>query len=531
MVADASIYGQIKPAQPLEGPLDQYGKVLNLKALMGQSKLHDLQTQQLEQNMGEEQATRDVFKNAAPGATLESLLPDVMRASPKAGISMTGQITKQKQEAATTAHTEAQTKDITAGHVAGAWAAMAKGGGSDEAVKQVHDTMAPLVGEEKATSVTNQLLAMPPEMRLPWMTAQAGQHKTGQEALKIFFPPAHMQDSGGQITPVSTSTLPGGPAAGSPVPGGQPLVKTETPEGKAAREQAVVENQKNRDTRLLTAGIDATGKPLNAGKPGETIDLGKVSPADMQAGYRYFTDGTLPPNMGRGNQGAAQATRIRDIAAQLSTNLGVAPEEVRANQVAFKGSGAALSQLARREAQIGSNVRNFDFNADQVLQLSDKVDRTGTPVVNAWLQAGRRAVSGNPELSAFDVAVKTTVNEFAQIVGGTTAGASTEGEKQKAEKLLNAAQTPEQIKAVINQMRLESQNRMKSFADQKAQTLATMRAGGPKKDETAGSPANAKPSPAASGAIVATVKNDADFEKLKPGTRFIAPDGTTRTKQ
>lgn len=215
------------------------------------------------------------------------------------------------------------------------------------------------------------------------------------------------------------------------------------------------------------------------------MDLAKMPAADLEAGYRYFSDGTLPPNLGRGAQGAAQSTRIRNIAAQISSNLGVSPEEARANQLAFKGSGGALLQLAKREAQIGSNVKNFDFNADQVLQLSDKVDRTGVPVANAWLQAGRRAVAGNPDLSAFDVAVKTTVNEFAQIVGGTTSGASTEGEKKKAEALLNAAQTPDQVKNVINQMRIESQNRMKSFATQKAQTLASMRAGG-KADTPAG---------------------------------------------
>lgn len=100
MAADASIYGQIKPAQPLEGPLDQFGKVLNLKALMGQGRLQELQTQNLEQNMGEEQAVRDVFKNAPPGGSLESLVPNVLRASPKAGIDLQGKVIKNKQESA-----------------------------------------------------------------------------------------------------------------------------------------------------------------------------------------------------------------------------------------------------------------------------------------------------------------------------------------------------------------------------------------------------------------------------------------------
>lgn len=245
-------------------------------------------------------------------------------------------------------------------------------------------------------------------------------------------------------------------------------------EATAAYRQGVLEIQ--RQNTAIKQQLADMGKPQTNSGP---IDLSKVSPADLEAGYRYFSDGTLPPNMGRGMQGSAQATNIRNIAAQISQNLGVAPEDVRANQLAFKGSGTAVTQLLRREAQIGANVKNFDFNADQVLQLSNKVDRTGTPIINGWLNAGRRAVSGDPQISAFDVAVKTTVNEFAQIVGGTTAGATTEGEKQKAEKLLSAAQTPQQIVSVINQMRIESQNRMKSFADQKKQVLSGMRAGAP----------------------------------------------------
>ena len=177
--------------------------------------------------------------------------------------------------------------------------------------------------------------------------------------------------------------------------------------------------------------------------------------------------------MGRGTQGAAEALRIRTIAASLDAQGGGSPEDARIRQLALKGDVTAINQIRKREVAVGANVKNFDFNADQALQLSAKVDRTGVPIANAWINAGRRSVTGNPELSAFDVAVKTTVNEFAQIVSGTTAGATTEGEKKKAEALLNSAQTPQQLSAVINQMKIESQNRMRSFAEQRAESMPT----------------------------------------------------------
>lgn len=433
MPLDSSIYSNIQPVK-IEGPLDQYSKLAQLKSLQSRTRLEDLQGQTAEQSIADAAAQRQAAIESGgdlsklPGSYARAGLGTQAIAAEQARI-------KAVQEQTVTAHTQAQTQEITAKHIAGAWSALAKYNGSDEGVKATHDLMAPVVGEAAAQQVTAKLLAMPPANRLAYSVAQAATNPVGQEALKLYFPETSTQTMG-TAPDYQISTTKARPGLALQQPG--------------------------------TQRAPATPQP---------IDLAKVSPADLEAGYRYFSDGTLPPNMGRGNQGAAQATHLRDIAAEISKSLGVSPDEVRANQLAFKGSGSALMGLMKREAGVGANVRNFDFNSDQALQLSDKVDRTGTPIVNAWINAGRRKVSGNPEISAFDVAIKTTVNEFAQIVSGTTAGATTEGEKKKAEDLLNAQQTPAQIKSVINQMRVESQNRMKSFADQKSEVLRNMRGG------------------------------------------------------
>lgn len=263
MVADASIYGLIK--QP-EGPLDQYGKVLNLKALMGQGRLQELQTQAAERTAAQDSALDQVFANAPAGATLESLVPDAIRANPRAGIDLQGKMLTQKETQGKIAHTAAQTGDITAGHLAGAWAALAKGGGSDESVKNAEGMMAPLFGQEKAAEVSQKLLSMPAETRLAYAVAQAGQHKTGQEALKLFFPNAAIRDTGGEVQPVSTSTLPGGPVAGTPIPGSTPIAKTATPGEKLtdARQRelnGILEDQ-SVDTSALAKEIAGHRQPM-----------------------------------------------------------------------------------------------------------------------------------------------------------------------------------------------------------------------------------------------------------------------------
>lgn len=245
----------------------------------------------------------------------------------------------------------------------------------------------------------------------------------------------------------------------------------------------VANNQTSRSNNAATIAKDLTVAGLNpdgsvkalATDGSGKIDLSKVAPEDLAAAYRYKTDGTLPPNMGRGQQGAVESRKLRAIASALDDQSGESPEDARIRQLALKGDVSAINKMRQREVAVGANVKNFDFNADQVMQLSGQVDRTGVPIVNAWMNAGRRAVTGNPQLAAFDTALKTTVNEFAQIVSGTTSGATTEGEKKKAEALLNAQQTAEGVAAVINQMRVESKNRMSSFAAQRQQSMPTNR--------------------------------------------------------
>lgn len=513
MPADASIYGQLRPATPLEGPLDQYGKVLNLKALMGQSKLHDLQTQQLEQNIAEDQGVKDVFNKAEPGATLESLLPDVMRASPKTGIAYQGKVLENKTKEATLKHTEAQTNDITAGHVAGAWAAMAKGGGSDDAVKQVHDTMAPLVGEEKATAVTQKLLSMPPEMRLPWMTAQAGQHKTGQEALKLFFPQAHMQDTGSQVVPVSTSTLPGGPAAGTPLPGGVPLQKTQTPDSVVSTETA----RRGQDM------VDARTRELNGIMEGQTASA--PSAALVDAIGKGEIDFKPPPTNAR------NPVMLQRYGQTLEAVKEKYPNWSAEMHPTIKKTVAAFA--AGKEGQTVKALNTATDHLETLRELSAALQNGNVQLFNK-IANQYAANTGNPAPSNLSVAAQVIGGEIVKGIVGAGGGT---GERERAEAAFSNVKSPADLNGALNTVTKLMGGQFKGMQKQyEAGTYGRkdfaekyLTPAAQKALEAAQAPHT---SPAAApGAIVATVKNDADFEKLKPGTRFTAPDGTTRTKQ
>lgn len=218
----------------------------------------------------------------------------------------------------------------------------------------------------------------------------------------------------------------------------------------------------------LRAGINQDGTGSDTG--------GLLSPESViNAAARYNMDGTLPPNLGRGTQGPRQTAQILNEAARQAAARGDTPEAQRIAQLANKANATALNKLETQQTMVGAFEKNFTKNAAIAEELSNKVDRTGVPIVNKWVNVGKRAVTGDPDLAAFDASVKATVNEYAKIVGGGTGGSATaQGEIAKIEGLLSAAQTKEGVLSVLNLMRRETANRMTSFDDQKAELKGSM---------------------------------------------------------
>ena len=264
----------------------------------------------------------------------------------------------------------------------------------------------------------------------------------------------------------------------------------ETARSAASNATSVANNTASNRTHLQTTGMTQAGENARAAagrnntlmiaglNPDGSMkeDGGLLNAASVaNAAARYNMDGTLPPNLGRGSQGPRQTAMILNEAAGQAASRGDTPEAQRVAQLANKASAVALNKLSGQEAVVGAAEKNFTANADMVSGLAKKVDNTGVPILNKWINAGKRSVAGNPDISALDTNIKATVNEYAKIVGGGTGGGATaQGEVTKIEGLLSAAQSPQQIEAVLNVMRQETANRMKSFKDQKAELTGSM---------------------------------------------------------
>lgn len=210
----------------------------------------------------------------------------------------------------------------------------------------------------------------------------------------------------------------------------------------------------------------------------KTDDLGNnMTPDAMDAAAaRYNLDGSLPPNIGRGNQGAALTAKILSKAAEQAKAAGDEPEAGRIKQLANKASAQALGQLSKQEAMVGAFEKNAIRNADIALDMSKKVDRTGVPIFNKWLMAGRKNIAGDAEVSKFHAATTTFVNEYAKIMSGSMGNTVvSDSLRKETETLLSTKDTQEQFDATVGLLKQEMANRMKGFKDQKAELTGNMK--------------------------------------------------------
>lgn len=201
MPADASIYGMLQQPKPMAGPMDQFGQVLQMKHLMGQGQLQDLQRGELERGIDEERRIRDLFArgNVKP--------EDVMAISPKRGLEFQKSHLEGQKSEAELAKTRAEVfaKNMS---IVRDLAAQAS---DDNGMRAVKEVTLRLFGPEQAARIPDRF---DPE-------TQKRLVMTADQLVERLSPKLNMTDTGGAVQPTN-------PYTGAPQ--GTPLPKTAAPQ-------------------------------------------------------------------------------------------------------------------------------------------------------------------------------------------------------------------------------------------------------------------------------------------------------------
>jgi hypothetical protein len=128
----------------------------------------------------------------------------------------------------------------------------------------------------------------------------------------------------------------------------------------------------------------------------------------------------------------------------------------------------AMNTLARSKTAISNFEATARKEADLAASLAPAGVGSGEPIINRWIQGGRRAIAGNTDVVRFDAALISFKNEYARIMSSPTAtgGQTTDAARSEADTLINGAMTYDQITGVIETMKIGMNNRITSINEE-----------------------------------------------------------------
>lgn len=221
-------------------------------------------------------------------------------------------------------------------------------------------------------------------------------------------------DTGGQIVQAQTN-----PVSGAVTTGGV-INKTQSPDNVANNARSAANNANTIAAENTRAGIGANGQPTaDVESMAQGIASGKIAPL---SGYSLARPA-----------GQAIMARVMDI------NPTYDAADWGARQAAVKGFSTGKEGTALRSFNVASD------HLDTLGQMADALNNGSTPLLNkignAWNQQ-----TGNPAPTDFN-AVKEIVGK--EVVKAIVAGGGGVGEREEMSRLMDAANSPAQLKGVI----------------------------------------------------------------------------------
>src|SRR5208337_1412824 len=208
----------------------------------------------------------------------------------------------------------------------------------------------------------------------------------------------------------------------------------------------------------------AMAKEKDAGAaPGQLPAGFKQEDIDYYARRVLSGDSTWKTGLSRTKSGTEIIRAVDARVPELSRESGHTPE---ADAVIMDERHALSHALTDRQKYVAAStqfVSNFNKQADLVEKYLEPGVGGGPPALNRWIQAGRTALAGDPDVGRLDVAIRGLAREHQRIVTGVTSNGQLQvAAQQTADALLNRDDTAESIRARLGVMREEANNALTS---------------------------------------------------------------------
>lgn len=246
---------------------------------------------------------------------------------------------------------------------------------------------------------------------------------------------------------------------------------------------------------------DVNGKPPTAEEEADYVRQTKMVKPDLdetaltEMADQYLAgDASVFQNVGRGTQGSANLTALRNTIAKRMIDEGISAEDQAFQMQAFKALGATLRTVGTVQGRISLGRKELDVLIPQALQASHELPRSTYPSANAVQQAVDAGV-GDPRVRKLAIALQAVKSAYSQVL--VRGGATSDAARASTDDLFKNKDPEAVIQIAMDQIRAESD--------------AVARAPGAVMDEERGTFGRKKAAPAGTAAPAA--KSD-DFSHL-----------------
>ena len=127
----------------------------------------------------------------------------------------------------------------------------------------------------------------------------------------------------------------------------------------------------------------------------------------------YKTTGLIPP-MGMASSGLR--TAFWKAVGQQGNNL---VSDAAANKAGLASAQSALRTQQTQYSATKTSLNTLDKQLDLLAQYNNKIDKTGSPILNKYLLYLKGQYAGDADTAALQNIVQTASNEFAKILSGS----------------------------------------------------------------------------------------------------------------
>ncbi len=229
------------------------------------------------------------------------------------------------------------------------------------------------------------------------------------------------------------------------------------------------EMQRAKEDELIRNGVERGSPEWKHAMSGYNVPASvqmadSLSPETINRAAERLLFFQEPPQGGRGGTGFI--LRVHEAAAKMAQERGISVSQQELWGMQKKADLADLTKLQGTRDQMMAFEDTASKNLDIALANSHRNGRTGSPIINEYLQWGQGKLLGNDDIALFNNSIETAANEYAKVTTGMTSGVLSDAARLQAKSMLDKSLADGTFTKVVAQMKKEMENRRNGYDKQ-----------------------------------------------------------------